>query len=70
MNPLHRWLHRKGIARTIQTCWSCAGTPTFADVTTAIPLTALARYAAGWEFSHVASVKRIGTFCWKWKLRP
>lgn len=66
----HRWVHRKGVARTIQTRWGSSGRPLSADVITALPLPTLARYAAGREFPRVASKERTRLLQWTWRLLP
>lgn len=65
---LSRCLHRRGVARSLNHCYSGGGY-TSAYVQTFLPLFFLARYASRmWEV-RVESRARVGRFAWRWQLR-
>lgn len=68
-NPswLRRWAHRHGVARILNERISGYLGFMGAYVQTCLPVTALARYAAGRYGLRVVS--RVGMFAWRWQLR-
>lgn len=70
-NPswLRRWAHRRGVARLLNERISGHLGFMGAYVQTCLPITALARYAAGRYGLRVVSRERVGMFAWRWQLQ-
>jgi hypothetical protein len=66
---LRRWAHRRGIARVLNERYSMGAGFMGAYVQTALPVAALARYAAGRYGLRVVSRERVGLLAWRWQLQ-